>query len=83
MSVEKTAPGHAHGEVGGGGGHCPRHCKVEDHEHIFRHCFLGAFIFDTVRRAFGVLRTATGAAEPSRVLHEQLQWSLTTPLDGG
>ena len=31
----------------------PVDCKVEDHKHIFRHCFFNMFMFDTVHRAFG------------------------------
>ena len=61
-----------------GGKLCPLDCKVEDYEHGFRHCFLGAFMFDTVRCAFGLLQTRAWLVEPSRVLHEHPLLSLTT-----
>ena len=56
----------------------PVDSKVETHEHVFKHCFLSPFLFDTVRRAFGLVPTPSGAVEPSRLLHEHLLLSLTT-----
>ena len=60
-----------------GGKLCPLDSRVEDHEHVFRHCFFGAFMFDTVNRAFGLLQSPTGAVEPSRVLKAHTLLSLT------
>ena len=61
-----------------GGKLCPLDSKVETHEHVFRHCFFSSFLFDTVRRAFGLVPTPSGAVEPSRLLHEHPLLSLTT-----
>ena len=61
-----------------GGKLCPLVSKVERHEHVFRHCFFSPLFFDTVRRAFGLVPTPSGAVEPRRLLHEHPLLSLTT-----
>ena len=61
-----------------GGKLCPLDSRVETHEHVFRHCFFRPFLFDTVRRAFGLVPTPSGVVEPSRLLHEHPLLSLTT-----
>ena len=61
-----------------GGKLCPLDCRVEDHEHVFRNCFFSNFMFDTVRRAFGVVQGPSGVAEPSRLLRDHPLLSLTT-----
>ena len=42
--------------------------KVEDHAHVFRHCFLNSLMFDTACRAFGTVENDGRAIEPSRLL---------------
>ena len=54
-----------------GGKLCPLDSKVETHEHVFKHYFFSPFLFDTVRRAFGLVPTPSGVVEPSRLLHER------------
>ena len=61
-----------------GGKLCPLDCRVEDHEHVFRNCFFSNFMFDTVRRAFGVVQGLLGVVEPSRLLCDHPLLSLTT-----
>ena len=60
-----------------GGKLCPLDCRVEDHAHVFRHCFLSAFMFDTIRWAFGLVTHDGGTVEPSRLLLEHSLLSLT------
>ena len=38
-----------------GGKPCPLDHGVEDHGHVFRHCYFSSFMFDAVRRAFGLV----------------------------
>ena len=61
-----------------GGKLCPLDNKVEDHEHVFRHCFFCNFMFDTVRRAFGLVESEQGRVEPSRLLRDHPLLSLTS-----
>ena len=61
-----------------GGKLCPLDSRVDTHEHVFRHCFFSPFLFDTVRRAFGLVPTPSGVVEPSQLLHEHPLLSLTT-----
>ena len=42
-------------------------------------CFISAFMFDTVSRAFGLAVSDGKAVEPSRLLHEHAVLSLPTP----
>ena len=44
---------------------CPLCHKLEDHEHVLRHCRFSAFIFDTMQNAFGVVQREGGGVEPS------------------
>ena len=60
-----------------GGKLCPLDSNVETHEHVFRHCFFSSFLFDTVRRAFGLVPAPSRAMEPCRLLHEHPLLSLT------
>ena len=53
-----------------GGKVCSLDSKVETHEHVLRHYVFSPFLFDTVRRAFGLVPTPSGGVEPSRLLHE-------------
>ena len=39
---------------------CPLCHRLEDHEHVLRHCRFSGFIFDTVRKAFGVVQREGG-----------------------
>ena len=70
--------------IGGRTGHrvgsklCPLCHKLEDHEHVLRHCRFSPFIFDTVRKAFGLVRQDKLVVEPSRVLLENPTLSLRT-----
>ena len=50
---------------------CPLCHWLEDHEHMLQHCRFSAFIFDTVRKAFGVVQREGGAVEPSRLLLDE------------
>ena len=52
--------------------------KLEDHEHVLWHCRFSPFIFDTVRKAFGVVRQDQLVVEPSRVLLENPTLSMQT-----
>ena len=61
-----------------GGKLCSLDSNVEDHAHVFRHCFVSPFMFDTVRWAFGLAVSDGKAVEPSRFLHEHPLLSLTT-----
>ena len=51
---------------------------VEDHEHVFPNCFFSNLMFDTVRRAFGVVQGPSGVVEPSRLLRDHPLLPLTT-----
>ena len=57
---------------------CPLDPKVEDHEHVFRHCFFTTFMFDMLRRAFGVVASESGGIEPSRLIRDSPLLLLTT-----
>ena len=68
--------------IGGRMGHhmgsklCPLCHRLEDHEHVLRHCRFLAFIFDTVRKAFGLVQREGGAVEPNKLLLEEPALSL-------
>ena len=68
--------------IGGRMGHrvgsklCPLCHRLEDHEHVLRHHRFSVFLFDTVRKAFGVVQREGGAVEPSRPLLEEPALSL-------
>ena len=46
--------------------------RLEDHEHMLRHCRFSAFFFNTVHKAFGVVQREGGEVEPGRLLFEEL-----------
>ena len=43
-----------------GGKLCPMCQRLEDHKHVLRHCRFSPFIFDMVRKAFGLVRQEGG-----------------------
>ena len=47
---------------------CPLDGRVEDHQHVLKRCFFSGFMFDTVRKAFGLVSWEGGSMEPSRLL---------------
>ena len=61
-----------------GGKLCPQCGRVEDHAHTPKRCYFSAFMFDTVRKAFGLAQGVGGAVEPSRLLLEEPLLSLQT-----
>ena len=61
-----------------GGKLCPQCGRVEDHAHTLKRCYFSAFMFDTVRKAFGLAQGGGGAVEPSRLLLEEPLLSLQT-----
>ena len=61
-----------------GGELCPQCGRVEDHAHTLKRCYFSAFMFDTVRKAFGVAQGVGAAVEPSRLLLEEPLLSLQT-----
>ena len=61
-----------------GGKLCPLDGRVEDHEHVFRHCMLSAFMQSTLRKAFGMVEAGGGKVEPSRLLRDFPLLSITT-----
>ena len=54
-----------------GGKLCPQCGRVEDHAHTLKRCYFSAFMFDTVRKAFGLARGGVGLgwvkASPGRL----------------
>ena len=50
-----------------GGKLCPLDHRVETHEHVFRHCYFSLFMFDAVRRAFGLLVVEGGGSRAESV----------------
>ena len=61
-----------------GGKLCPLDGRVEDHEHVFRHCMFSAFMQSTVRKAFGMVDAGGVKVEPSRLLRDFPLLSITT-----
>ena len=61
-----------------GGKLCPQCGRVEDHAHTLKRCYFSAFMFDTVRKAFGLAQGVGAAVEPSRLLLEEPLLSLQT-----
>ena len=61
-----------------GGKLCPLDGRVEDHEHVSRHCMFGAFMQSTVRKAFGLVDSGGVKVEPSRLLRDFPLLSITT-----
>ena len=55
---------------------CPLCHRLEDHEHVLRPCRCSAFIFDIVRKAFGLVQREGGRVQPSRLFFEELALSL-------
>ena len=43
-----------------GGKLCPQCGRVEDHAHTLKRCYFSAFMFDTVRKAFGLAQGGGG-----------------------
>ena len=78
-AVEKAAGGHTNGVDGGK--LCPLDHRVENQEHVFRHCFFRLFMFDAVWRAFSLVLVVVGgggAVEPSCLISDHRLLSLTT-----
>ena len=46
-----------------GNGKCPICGRLEDHEHVLRHCMFSAFCFDTVRKALGLVQKEGGGGD--------------------
>ena len=61
-----------------GGKLCPQCGRVEDHAHTLKRCYFSAFMFDMVRKAFGLAQGVGVAVEPSRLLLEEPLLSLQT-----
>ena len=61
-----------------GGKLCLLDGRVEDHEHVFRHCMFSAFMQSTVRKAFGMVESGGVKVEPSRLLRNFPLLSNTT-----
>ena len=61
-----------------GGKLCPLDSKVENHEHVFRHCFFSALMADTVQLAFGVVVAEGGHVELSQSTRDSPLLSLTS-----
>ena len=51
-----------------GGKLCPLYGRVEDHSHALKNCYFSVVMFDTVRKAFGLVREGDRCVEPSRLL---------------
>ena len=49
-----------------GGKLCPLDGRVEDHEHVFRHCMFSVFMQSTVRKAFGMVEAGGGGRRWNR-----------------
>ena len=60
---------------------CTLYQRLEDHEHVLRHCRLSPFILDTARKAFGLAQREGGVMELSRVLFEDPALSLQSTQD--
>ena len=45
-----------------GGNLCPLDGRVEDHRHVLKNCYFSGFMFDTVRKAFGLVQREGGGA---------------------
>ena len=41
--------------------------KLEDHPHVLKHCRFLAFMFDTVKKAFGLVQRGGGMVDPSHL----------------
>ena len=52
--------------------------KVEDHAHVLKNCYFSAFMFDMVRKAFGLVSWEGATLEPSRLLLDHAAVSLQT-----
>jgi hypothetical protein len=50
--------------------------RLEDHRHVLKNCYFSGFMFDTVRKAFGLVQREGGALEPSRLLLDEPLLSL-------
>ena len=61
-----------------GGKMCPLDGRVEDHQHVLKRCFFSGFMFDTVRKAFGLVSWEGGSMEPSRLLLDAPLLSMQT-----
>ena len=59
-----------------GGNLCPMDGRLEDHRHVLKNCYFSGFMFDTVRKAFGLVQREGGALEPSRLLLDEPLLSL-------
>ena len=57
---------------------CPLCHKLEDHPHVLRHCRFSVFMFDTVRKAFGLVHGDGGVIEPSHLVLENPLQSVGT-----
>ena len=55
-----------------GGKLCPLDGRVEDHEHVFRHCMFSVFMQSTVRKAFGMVEAGGGGEGGAEPLAERL-----------
>ena len=61
-----------------GGPNCPLDGRVEGHTHVLKNCFFSSFLFDNVRRAFGLAEWGDRKVEPSRMLLDEPLISLRT-----
>ena len=50
--------------------------RLEDHEHMLRHCRFTAFVCDTVRKGFGMVQREGENVQPSRLLLDEPALSL-------
>ena len=59
--MAQAASWRSHGAAGGK--LCPQCGRVEDHAHTLKRCYFSAFMFDTVRKAFGLAQGGGGGGQ--------------------